>query len=356
MSDADYKERFDRGRAIEQAEQDEEDLEVENQRNVQLEEREFADTFAYDDTYHDDLLQDGLPYDHEHHLDGGMGVQFEMEVPVDFGDSDSIDPEGRVEGDPTIGGRPPGPAEQHDTGAKTSSEEIQRTRFWDVTVPIRETSVLSPRLALTRNETNRYDEVYAGGDSLDNDTTTMGRPDIVEKRNARPLEAGDTSTVCRKRKGEGQEAERNKCQIDETPTPRSLYDEVEESRGLKLSKLGVGMIDMSPIQAHEPNVPGELFDHAQDKVETEPQVLNSRSAISPLGEEHLATEVEEIEVDFADRVFRSSLSGEALGDSSPRPIPTARNGPSTIDRDDTDPYGFRQAERCIRGEISVNRK
>jgi hypothetical protein len=260
-----------------------------------------------------------------------------------------------VEDDTTTRGRLVIPTEQKDTSSDVTVEGIQGTRFWDITVPIRETSVLSPRLALTGNETDRYDEVYAAGADLDNDTTTLGRPDIVENRNARPLEVGVTSTVCRKRKGEVQGAERNDHQTDETSTSHSRSDEVEQSRGLKLSKLGVGMIDMSPIQADEPDLPAESFDHAQDKVETEPQVLNSRSPIS-LGDEHRATEEEEIEVDFANRVFRRSLSEEALGDATPRPKPTPGSGPSTTDADDNDKYGFGQAERCIRGEISVNCK
>jgi hypothetical protein len=300
-----------------------EDGEVENQRNVQEFERE---QYGHELDYRDD--QDTLWQD------------MDIEVPVDFGDTDSApdmyenEPEG-----PDTSIRP---LQEIDSRSGVIGERWDETRFWDITVPIRETSVLSPHSA-----SNHFESGQNGSESeyLVNTEKRTKENDL-----SKPLEADDGVVPDRKRrhskeKGRGKERGTT-SQSEATPIAGQLVSpvDVEQSRGLKLSKLGVGMIDMSPIQIDDQEI-DDLVAGAEMPVND----VTEASEVEPVQEEV----TEEVEVDYASRVPRPSFipkPGEGQGILDFRSVSSSSSMASSI-LDPGDPLGFKRAERHINREF-----
>jgi hypothetical protein len=297
------------------------DGEVEDQQNVQKFEKE----------------QYGLELDYRDDQDTPW-QDMDIEVPVDFGDTDSTPDthENKPEGpDTTIR-----PLQEIDSRSGVTGISEYETRFWDITVPIRETSVLSPLTGSSHLESGQND---SGSEYPANPEKRTKVNDI-----SKPLEVDDGVVPGRERrhsKEKGRGKERSTASRSEaTPVAGQLESpvDVEQSRGLKLSKLGAGMIDMSPIQIDDQEIDDLVADAETPKNE-----------VTEACEEEVQEEVtEEVEVDYASRVPRPSFipkPGEGQGILDFRSVSSSSSISSSI-LDSGDPLGFKRAERHIKRE------
>jgi len=254
-------------------------------------------------------------------------VEFaEMEVPVDFGDED-------MEDERTIKAIS---QEQEQEVIDPESDEVDPTRIWDITVPIRETSVLS--------------------DEPNSDRRTMGQIDSLSGPSSGGSAASkqpDQAPTCRvqgKSKGS-----RSRSGISpETDVMRGGHhpDPVEIDRGLNISKIGLSSdkyldsdfvddvlhLDSEAFQAISPD---RVDDQQPLRPEAHPEL------ISPM-EDQQNDQVDE--VDFANRVTdpRWSLANER----SPRfSLAAGETASVSSDNVEGDSLGFAKAERYMKREL-----
>lgn len=146
-------------------------------------------------------------------------VEFaEVDVPVDFGDED----------DDTLEAIPREIIEEW-------SDDMDPTRIWDITVPIRETSVLSDGFNLEDDSSGQlYDE--PAGIS-------------VQSSQDKSLEIGEDKETPRRDNGTGsprKSRNQRESEMDMTNTVCPDRDPVETGRGLNISKIGLDNIFDNP--------------------------------------------------------------------------------------------------------------
>lgn len=273
-------------------------------------------------------------------IDGAIDI--EMDVPVDFGDSEHEERLNDLTESPEMTIRP--------HGHNVTEDGDDRTRFWDITVPIRETSVLSLPTDSGIIRTENPISICNGPQHAD----TPARQHIA------PTSAASFCILGSAKPSTAEVRQRNDDPPDcatSAKNPLSTWSPdspVEQSRGLKLSKLGVGMKDMSPIQGE-----AVLMDDVDvmEEVDDTEGCVRIRALGMPKGvtaePEEEPTE-EEAEVDYASRVPKLSpvLPPGAVGyqgGSGFRALSTSSRTTSSI-LDPDDPLGLKRAEKCIKGE------
>jgi hypothetical protein len=239
-------------------------------------------------------------------------VEFaEVDVPVDFGD----------EGDDTLQPIPREVVEEW-------SDEVDPTRIWDITVPIRETSVLSQGFNCDDDAGVQFDDVQ--GETLVRQT---GQRSIEDDKTPRPDKGKG-----RPRKSQSQPESR----ANKSHTPGPGTDPVETNRGLNISKIGLdNQFDISNPHAMSPSAPDQLEppgpeDHLPDDGEIS---LHPRNDIC---------EIED--VDYTTRIPNpNSMARE----ENPHFSSVSMGETSSVASVDTpnDPLGFKAAERYAKGKL-----
>ena len=242
-------------------------------------------------------------------------VEFaEVDVPVDFGD----------EGDDTL---QPIPREVMEEW----SDEVDPTRIWDITVPIRETSVLSQGFNCDDDAGVQFDGVQGGNvvqqtgqisSCRDKDDETP-RPD---KGKGRP------------RKSQSQPESR----ANRSHGPGPGTDPVETNRGLNISKIGLdNQFDISKPHAMSPPAPDQL----------EPPSLEAH--LPDDGGICLPPRNDECEIEDVDYTTRIPNPGSMARVESPHFSSISTGETSSVASVDTpnDPLGFKAAERYAKGKL-----
>jgi hypothetical protein len=241
-------------------------------------------------------------------------VEFaEVDVPVDFGD----------EGDDTL---QPIPREFMEEW----SDEVDPTRIWDITVPIRETSVLSGGSNFEGDAGVRFGDVR--GESLvqstENNSLEMDEDDETPRR-----DAGKE----RPRKSRSQpESGANKTHI---PGPDT--DPIESNRGLNISKIGLEIhFDISNSHAMSPSAP-DLLEPPSPEVQ-----LPNDGGIC------LLPQNDECEIEEIDYTTRIPHPDSMAREESPHFSSISSGETSSVASFDTpnDPLGFKAAEQYAKGE------
>jgi len=155
-------------------------------------------------------------------------VEFaEVDVPVDFGDENSGD-----EGGDTLQPIPPEMTEEW-------SDDVDPTRIWDITVPIRETSVLSDGF--------NFEDDISGLIDVEAAETS------VQSSQHKFPEIGEDEEAPRRDKGTGRPRKyrtQRESEMDISQTAGPDRDPVETSRGLNISKIGLdNLFDDPPSHA-----------------------------------------------------------------------------------------------------------
>jgi hypothetical protein len=252
----------------------------------------------------------------------------EVDVPVDFGD-ETNDPDLGVDPDVTLQAVP---QEIEDT--EIWSEGIDPTRIWDITVPIRETSVLSSEIEFEESDVAEVDEAGTSYKEYEGNKT------IIPERPFRPTPEAKDCMVRTPGKVKRHHAFiRNEADADS----------IEKSRGLNISRLGLGF-DVGA---------GETDDDMVDIPEPEPVEYRDPQFISndqrlpddviePIHPENI-DEVEEIDHTTKVRDTRSIMMNNApLQFSS---LVSEATSSTSFDCED-DPLGFMAAEKYIKRKSS----
>jgi len=236
-------------------------------------------------------------------------VEFaEVDVPVDFGD----------EGDDTLQS-----VSREVIGEW--SDEVDPTRIWDITVPIRETSVLS--------EGFKYGDDTGGG--LDD----LQGTDVVQFSGHKSMEMGEDDETPRRDDGKGRPRDsrsRRESRANRTHGAIPDTDPVERNRGLNISKIGLdNHVDFPDHNTmHLDQEPPRLEDHRVDDGEIS---LHPRNDVS-----------ETEDVDYTTRIPNpDSIARE----ESPHFSSISTGETSHVASVDTpnDPLGFKAAERYTKG-------
>lgn len=246
-------------------------------------------------------------------------VEFaEVDVPVDFGDEeDTQNTPQRV------------PREV----VEDWTDVVEDTRIWDITVPIRETSVLSEKMDVDENINDHFNEVR--------DTSlvrSIGHSsDGVEKSDDAPRQMGSKGRSVRSRSRRDREFDGEAMADPDT-------DSVENNRGLNISKLGLEAEFDTTAQSNLPSVGHDV----QGSPGLDHQLQENR--VSPSLEETVDKEVEE--VDFTSRIpHRGSLARDDTPQfSSVSTGDTATSIGAHAEKDSLD----HKAKRDIKGEAAVN--
>jgi hypothetical protein len=230
-------------------------------------------------------------------------VEFaEVDVPVDFGD-------GSDDTLPTI------PREVMGEW----SDEVDPTRIWDITVPIRETSVLSEGFNFDDDDGIRFD-LHTGQRSIEDDKTP--RPD---RGKGRP------------RKSQSQPESR----ANRSHTPGPGTDPVETNRGLNISKIGLdNRFDISNPHAMSPPAPDQM------------ESPSLEAHIPDDGGICLLPQNIECEIEDVDYTTRIPNPGSMAREESPHFSDISTGETSSVASVDTpnDPLGLKSAERYTMGE------
>ena len=243
-------------------------------------------------------------------------VEFaEVDVPVDFGDQD--------EGDESI---QPIPREVMEDW----SDDMDPTRIWDITVPIRETSVLSEGFNFVGDTSGRFDD--GGGESLVQPT----EPESME------MDKGDETPRAHKGKGRPRKSRSQPKTRNRTHTSGPDTDPVEIDRGLNISKIGLdNQFDISNPHAISPPAlevqePPILKDHPADDGEIR---FNPQNDVC---------EIED--VDFTTRIPNRNLMNR---EEDPHFSSISTGETSSVAGVDTpnDSLGFKAAERYAKGKL-----
>lgn len=248
----------------------------------------------------------------------------EVDVPVDFGDEtndvdNDLTPRAEV-------------IPQEVEMTEVWSEGIDPTRVWDITVPIRETSVLSSGNDFDENEVTQFDQICTSFEEGIGDGTIRADGQFRPVSRPKDTEAGGSGEASGQYviKENGNEAD---------------TDSIENSRGLNISKLGLG-VDVSAGDAGE-----ETADMADNTPEehTLPSIQgnerSSRVAVHPVEVQNDIDEVEEIDYTSRVRDPRSILTHD---------LPVQFNSlsstatSSTAYKSEDDPHGFMAAEKYIK--------
>jgi len=250
----------------------------------------------------------------------------EVDVPVDFGDETND-----VDNDLTPGAEM---IPQEVEMTEVWSEGIDPTRIWDITVPIRETSVLSfsSDIDFDENEITQFDQICTSFERGLGDETI--RADGMSRPGSRPkdIKAG----------GSGEASGR--YVVNENGNEADT-DSIENSRGLNISKLGLG-VDVST---------GDAGDETADMADITPaeHILppiqgnerSSREAVHPVEIQDDIDEVEEI--DYTSKVRDPTsilMQDNPLQFNSLSSTATS----STAYNSEDDPHAFMAAEKFIK--------
>jgi len=253
----------------------------------------------------------------------------EVDVPVDFGDETND-----VDHDLTPGAEV---IPQEVEMTEVWSEGVDPTRIWDITVPIRETSVLSSEIDFDENELTQFDQICTKfGQGVGDETIRADGPfRPVSKPN--DIKAGGSGEAC------------DQYVVNENGNEADT-DSIEKSRGLNISKLGLGvdvsagdageetadMADTTPAEHNLPPIQG-----------TEPR--SSRAAVDPVEVQDDIDEVEEIDYTSKVRDPTSILTQHPpLRFNSLSSTATS----STAYNSEDDPHGFMAAEKHIKRKSS----
>ena len=241
-------------------------------------------------------------------------VEFaEVDVPVDFGDED--------EGNDTPEAVPREVMEEW-------SDEVDPTRIWDITVPIRETSVLSEVFNYGDDAGGRFDDVPAAS---------------VRPNEHRSMEMGEDDETPRADKGKGrprksrgQPKTRNR-----THTSGPDTDPVEIDRGLNISKIGLD---------NQFDIPNPHTMSLPAPVQLEP--LNPEVHLLDDGEIRLIPQNDVSEIEEVDYTTRIPHPGSMAMEESPRfsSFSTGKTSSAASVDPPEDPLGFKAAERYTKGK------
>jgi len=241
-------------------------------------------------------------------------VEFaEVDIPVDFGDED----------DDTLEAIPRAIIEEW-------SDDVDPTRIWDITVPIRETSVLS-------DEFNFEDDISGPVDDQAAATS-------MRSSERRSMEMADDDEIPRRDCGEqrpGMSRNQRESELDITQTAGPDRDPVETGRGLNISKIG--------LDNHFDNPPS----HAMSLAGLNDQEVSYLENHRPENEadSNLENAVGVIEeVDYTTRIQGSrSLAREDSPHFSR--ISTGHTSSVVSVNTPNDPLGFTAAERYTKGDV-----
>jgi hypothetical protein len=239
-------------------------------------------------------------------------VEFaEVDVPVDFGD----------EGDDTL---QPIPREVMEEW----SDEVDPTRIWDITVPIRETSVLSEGFNFDDDACVQFDDVQGGT--------------LVQQTDQRSIEHDKTPRPDRGKGRPRESQSRPESRANRSHTPGPSTDPVETSRGLNISKIGLdNRFDISNPHVMSPPAPDQL----------EPPSLEAH--LPHDGEISLNPRNDVCEIEDIDYTTRVPNAGSMAREESPHFSSISTGETSSVASVDTpnDPLGFKAAERYAKGKL-----
>jgi hypothetical protein len=234
-------------------------------------------------------------------------VEFaEVDVPVDFGD----------EGDDTL---QPIPREVMEEW----SAEVDPTRIWDITVPIRETSVLSEGFNFDDDACVQFDDVKGGT--------------VVQQTGQRSIEDDKTPRPDRGKGRPSKSQSQPESRANRSHTPGPGTDPVETNRGLNISKIGLD--NHFDIPSHhtmpQDREPLRLEDHFEDDGEIS---LNPPNNVC--------------EIEDVDYTTRIPNPGSMPREESPHFSSISTGETSSVASFDTpnDPLGFTAAERYTKGQ------
>jgi len=237
-------------------------------------------------------------------------VEFaEVDVPVDFGD----------EGDDTL---QPIPREVMEEW----SDEVDPTRIWDITVPIRETSVLS--------------EGFGYGEDTGGPLDDMQGTDVIRYSEHKSMEMGEDDETPRRDDAKGNpwnSRSRRESRANRTHTPGPDTEPVEIDRGLNISKIGLD--NHLDIPSHHPM--------PQDQ-----ESLRLEDHLEEGGEISLHPRNDVCEIEDVDYTTRIPNPDSMAREESPHFSSITTGEASHLASIDTpnDPLGFKAAERYTKGE------
>jgi hypothetical protein len=241
-------------------------------------------------------------------------VEFaEVDVPVDFGD----------EGDDTL---QPIPREVMEEW----SDEVDPTRIWDITVPIRETSVLSEGFNYDAATGGHFDEV--------------GAADLVQQNGHKSICVDEDNETLRRGEDKGRprrSRSQRESKADRAHFPDSDTDPVESNRGLNISKIGLdNQFETPKYHAMSPPAPDQL----------EPAILEAH--LPDYGDIGLDTQNDVCEIEDVDSTTRIPNPGSMPREESPHFLSISTGETSSAASIDTpnDALGFKAAERYTKGE------
>jgi hypothetical protein len=258
-------------------------------------------------------------------------VEFaEMDVPVDFGDEDVDEDEDNT----TIQAIPQEVTEE-------GSEEMDPTRIWDITVPIRETSILSEELNMDAETIGKVDATCESFEPVNRGQCDMDLDDA--KTDPRNRIIRKSRTPQSRRESKAQNGTRSII-VDNDP--------VETNRGLNISKIGldnpfdpviggeIPHLDPEPV----PEAPSLVLSEVQQIISPDDHFQGDRIE-SPPAESGEYVE----EVDFASRVVTPRWAKPA--EEEPNSSNSSRRNSRVASRvREDDSLGFAAAERYMKRE------